>query len=59
MSYQAPVLNGGYYDVPIQNQYSNPNPMNQQYPVVTQDHFNPMIQNNYPMGGYTVQPSNL
>ncbi len=58
-SFQAPVLNGGYYDVPIQNQYSNPNMMNQSYPMVGENQFNPMIQNNYPNGGYTVQPSNL
>jgi hypothetical protein len=58
-SYQAPVLNGGYYDVPIQNAYSNPDMMNQNYPMVNQNQFNPMIQNNYPNGGYTVQPSNL
>lgn len=58
-SYQAPVLNNGYYDVPIQNQYSNPNMMNNNYPQVGEQQFNPMIQNNYPQGGYTVQPSNL
>ncbi len=58
-SYQAPVLNNGYYDVPIQNQYSNPDMMNQSYPMVSGNQFNPMIQNNYPNGGYTVQPSNL
>ncbi len=58
-SFQAPVLNNGYYDVPIQNQYSNPNMMNQPYPMVNENQFNPMIQNNYPNGGYTVQPSNL
>ena len=58
-SFQAPVLNGGYYDVPIQNQYSNPDMMNQNYQMVGQNQFNPMIQNNYPQGGYTVQPSNL
>ncbi len=58
-SFQAPVLNGGYYDVPIQNAYSNPDMMNQNYPMVNQNQFNPMIQNNYPHGGYTVQPSNL
>ncbi len=58
-SYQAPVLNGGYYDVPIQNSYSNPNMMANQYPQVGEAQFNPMIQNNYPQGGYTVQPSNL
>jgi hypothetical protein len=58
-SFQAPVLNNGYYDVPIQNAYSNPDMMNQTYQMVGQNQFNPMIQNNYPQGGYTVQPSNL
>lgn len=58
-SYQAPVLNNGYYDVPIQNAYSNPNMMNNNYPQVGEQQFNQMIQNNYPQGGYTVQPSNL
>ena len=58
-SYQAPVLNNGYYDVPIQNAYSNPNMMANNYPQVGESQFNPMIQNNYPQGGYTVQPSNL
>ncbi len=58
-SFQAPVLNNGYYDVPIQNAYSNPDMMNQNYQMVSQNQFNPMIQNNYPQGGYTVQPSNL
>ena len=58
-SYQAPVLNNGYYDLPIQNAYSNPNMMANQYPQVAENQFNPMIQNNYPQGGYTVQPSNL
>lgn len=58
-SYQAPVLNNGYYDVPIQNSYSNPNMMANNYPQVGESQFNPMIQNNYPQGGYTVQPSNL
>ncbi len=58
-SYQAPVLNNGYYDVPIQNSYSNPNMMANQYPQVQENQFNQMIQNNYPQGGYTVQPSNL
>ncbi len=58
-SYQAPVLNNGYYDVPIQNAYSNPNMMANHYPQVGESQFNPMIQNNYPQGGYTVQPSNL
>ncbi len=58
-SFQAPVLNNGYYDVPIQNQYSNPDMMNQNYQMVGGNQFNPMIQNNYPNGGYTVQPSNL
>ncbi len=55
----APVFNPGYYDVPIQNQYSNPNPMNQTYPSVGAGDFNPMIQSHYPNGGYTVQPSNV
>ncbi len=58
-SFQAPVLNNGYYDVPIQNAYSNPDMMNQNYQMVNSNQFNPMIQNNYPQGGYTVQPSNL
>jgi hypothetical protein len=58
-SYQSPVLNGGYYDVPIQNAYSNQNMMANNYPQVGESQFNPMIQNNYPQGGYTVQPSNL
>jgi hypothetical protein len=59
MSYQAPVLNGGYYDIPIQNAYSNPNMMSGSYPMVPSGEFNSVVQNNYPMGGYTVQPSNL
>ncbi len=58
-SYQAPVLNQGYYDVPIQNSYSNPNPMSNSYPSVSDQNFNNTIQNNYPNGGYTVQPSNV
>jgi hypothetical protein len=58
-SYQAPVLNNGYYDVPIQNAYSNPNMMNNNYQQVPQQQFNPMIQNSYPHDGYVVQPSNL
>ncbi len=58
-SYQAPILNNGYYDVPIQNGYSNPNMLTNQYPQVNENQFNPMIQNNYPQNGYTVQPSNL
>jgi hypothetical protein len=58
-SFQAPVLNNGYYDVPIQNAYSNPDMMNQNYQMVNSNQFNPMVQNNYPQGGYTVQPSNL
>ncbi len=59
-SYQAPVLNGGYYDVPIQNAYSNPNMMSQMQPMVPSGEFNSVVQNNFGgMGGYTVQPSNL
>lgn len=58
-SYQAPVLNNGYYDVPIQNAYSNPNMMANHYPEVSQQQFNPMIQNSYPHDGYVIQPSNL
>jgi len=58
-SYQAPVLNGGYYDVPIQNAYSNPNMMANSYPSVPEQNFNNVVQNNYSHGGYTVQPSNL
>ncbi len=58
-SYQAPVYNQGYFDVPIHNAYSNANPMCDSYPSVTQGDFNNQIQQNFPMGGYTVQPSNL
>ncbi len=59
-SYQAPVQNPGYYDVPIQNAYSNPNQYGGgNYQNVPSNHFNNVIQNNYPQGGYVVQPSNL
>ena len=61
-SYQAPVLDRGYFDVPMCDQYSNPNPMNSNvvYPGVSMGQLNTTIQGSYSGGGgYTVQPSNV
>lgn len=61
-SYQAPVFDRGYFDVPMCDQYSNPNPMNSNvvYPSVSMGNLNTTIQGSYSGGGgYTVQPSNV
>ncbi len=63
-SYQAPVFDQGYFDVPMCDQYSNPNPMNSNvtYPGVPVTQLNTTIQGSYSGGGgYMVQPqpSNL